>query len=60
MVYIVSFHSSELTDTLTGYSEPSGASSIIEDRLLWGSVFSIADTGQEVKLLHGKGSESSL
>lgn len=60
MVYIVSFHCSELTDTSPGYSEPSGASFIIENRLLCESVLSIADTGQEVMLLNWKGSEGSL
>lgn len=60
MVYVASFHHSELTDALPGYSELSGASFIIENRLLCESILFIADTGQEVMLLNWKGSGSSL
>lgn len=52
MSHLYSLNSLFRADTLRGYSEPSGASFVIENRLLCESVLSIADTGQEVTLLN--------
>lgn len=51
-VSFISFHCSELTDTWPGYSEPSEANCVIENRVLCESVLSITDTDQEVMLLN--------